>query len=138
MAHGEGQATACEATVQRHGGALTARFRDLAAASSSMSLWPTTTCCPTPRPSPSRSPPGSSSSPGGGRPLRRLLSWLHHLDLGRGKWATTIRLFTLMDWPILDAICDKDKTYIQYTSGSDILYQVSGLEHSHFHGVEGL
>jgi len=28
-----------------------------------------------------------------------------------------------MDWPILDAICDKDKTYIQYTSGSDILYQ---------------
>jgi len=27
MAHGEGQATACEATVQRHGGALTARFQ---------------------------------------------------------------------------------------------------------------
>ncbi|KAG2556626.1 hypothetical protein PVAP13_8NG088602 [Panicum virgatum] len=36
--------------------------QDLAAASSSMSLWPTTTCCSTLRPSPLCSPPGSSSS----------------------------------------------------------------------------
>ena len=27
---------------------------------------------------------------GGGRPPHRLLPWLHHLDLGRGKWATTV------------------------------------------------
>uniref|UniRef100_A0ACD5YX60 Uncharacterized protein n=1 Tax=Avena sativa TaxID=4498 RepID=A0ACD5YX60_AVESA len=33
-----------------------------------------------------------------------------------------VRLFTLMDWPILDAICDKLRQKL-YISGSDILYQ---------------
>jgi cyclic nucleotide gated channel len=33
-----------------------------------------------------------------------------------------VRLFTLMDWPILDAICDKLRQNL-YISGSDILYQ---------------
>ncbi|KAF7080571.1 hypothetical protein CFC21_084627 [Triticum aestivum] len=38
------------------------------------------------------------------------------------RFLNRVRLFTLMDWPILDAICDKLRQNL-YISGSDILYQ---------------
>ncbi|KAI4982203.1 hypothetical protein ZWY2020_022695 [Hordeum vulgare] len=38
------------------------------------------------------------------------------------RFLNKVRLFTLMDWPILDAICDKLRQNL-YISGSDILYQ---------------
>ncbi|KAL6911566.1 hypothetical protein ACP4OV_000371 [Aristida adscensionis] len=38
------------------------------------------------------------------------------------QFLNKVRLFTLMDWPILDAICDKLRQNL-YISGSDILYQ---------------
>ena len=38
------------------------------------------------------------------------------------RFVLQVRLFTLMDWPILDAICDKLRQNL-YISGSDILYQ---------------
>ncbi|KAL6635208.1 hypothetical protein ACP70R_027879 [Stipagrostis hirtigluma subsp. patula] len=38
------------------------------------------------------------------------------------RFLNKVRLFTLMDWPILDAICDKLRQNL-FISGSDILYQ---------------
>lgn len=43
------------------------------------------------------------------------------------RFLNKVRLFTLMDWPILDAICDKLRQNL-YISGSDILYQGGTVE----------
>ncbi|BAF10182.1 probable cyclic nucleotide-gated ion channel 20, chloroplastic [Oryza sativa Japonica Group] len=43
------------------------------------------------------------------------------------RFLNKVRLFTLMDWPILDAICDKLRQNL-YISGSDILYQGGPVE----------
>ncbi|KAK3120510.1 hypothetical protein QOZ80_9AG0689050 [Eleusine coracana subsp. coracana] len=43
------------------------------------------------------------------------------------RFLNKVRLFTLMDWPILDAICNKLRQNL-YISGSDILYQGGTVE----------